>query len=77
MTDGFTIGLEWDATAPKDVVLPESGEPIEVHISIGRRDVYAGSEIYTALRSYPGDVTVKIVGIAASAQRDCNGRRYG
>lgn len=59
--------LEWDATAPKDVVLPESGEPIEVHINSGGGDVYAGSEIYTALRSYPGDVTVKIVGIAASA----------
>ena len=59
--------LEWDATAPKDVVLPDSGEPIEVHINSGGGDVYAGSEIYTALRSYPGDVTVKIVGIAASA----------
>ena len=59
--------LEWEATAPKDVVLPESGEPIEVHINSGGGDVYAGSEIYTALRSYSGDVTVKIVGIAASA----------
>jgi len=59
--------LEWDATAPKDVVLPESGEPIEVHINSGGGDVYAGSEIYTALRSYSGKVVVKIVGIAASA----------
>ena len=59
--------FEWEATAPKDVVLPESGEPIEVHINSGGGDVYAGSEIYTALRSYPGDVIVKIVGIAASA----------
>ena len=41
--------LEWDATAPKDVVLPESGEPIEVHINSGGGDVYAGSEIYTCL----------------------------
>ncbi|MBJ8192512.1 Clp protease ClpP, partial [Bacillus cereus] len=30
-------------------------------------DVYAGSEIYTALKEYSGDVTVKIVGVAASA----------
>lgn len=59
--------FEWEATAPKDVVLPESGEPIEVHINSGGGDVYAGSEIYTSLRSYPGDVIVKIVGIAASA----------
>ena len=59
--------FEWEATAPKDVILPETGEPIEVHINSGGGDVYAGSEIYTALRSYQGDVTVKIVGIAASA----------
>ena len=57
----------WDYTAPKNIVLPENGEPIEVHINSGGGDVYAGSEIYTALRSYQGDVTVKIVGIAASA----------
>lgn len=63
----FYDWLEMDATAPKDVVLPETGEPIEVIINSGGGDVYAGSEIYTALRSYPGDVTVKIVGIAASA----------
>lgn len=55
------------ATAPKDIVLPENGEPVEVIINSGGGDVYAGSEIYTALRSYAGDVTVKIVGIAASA----------
>ena len=29
--------------------------------------VFAGSEIYTALKSYKGNVTVKIVGLAASA----------
>lgn len=55
------------ATAPKDVVLPDTGETVEVIINSGGGDVYAGSEIYTALRSYEGDVTVKIVGIAASA----------
>lgn len=59
--------LEMEATAPKDIVLPENGEPVEVIINSGGGDVYAGSEIYTALRSYEGDVTVKIVGIAASA----------
>lgn len=63
----FYDWLEMDATAPKDVVLPETGEPIEVLINSGGGDVYAGSEIYTALRSYPGEITVKIVGIAASA----------
>ena len=57
----------WDYTAPKNVALPETGEDIEVHINSGGGDVYAGSEIYTALRSYSGKVVVKIVGIAASA----------
>ena len=59
--------LDWDCTAPKNVVLPETGEDIEVHINSGGGDVYAGSEIYTALRDYSGKVVVKIVGIAASA----------
>ena len=59
--------FDWDCTAPKNVVLPETGEDIEVHINSGGGDVYAGSEIYTALRAYSGKVVVKIVGIAASA----------
>ena len=60
--------LDWDCTAPKNVVLPETGEGHRSSASIpGGGDVYAGSEIYTALRSYSGKVVVKIVGIAASA----------
>lgn len=58
---------EMEATAPKDLILPDDGRPIEVFINSGGGDVYAGSEIYTALRAYPGQVTVKVVGIAASA----------
>lgn len=59
----------WDmeATAPSDVILPSTGEPIEVHINSVGGDVYAGSEIYTTLKAYTGQVTVKVVGIAASA----------
>ena len=63
----FYDWLEMDATAPKDIVLPETGEDVEVHINSGGGDVYAGSEIYTALRGYAGHVTVKILGVAASA----------
>ena len=59
--------MEMDATAPKDVVLPTTGEDIEVQINSGGGDVYAGSEIYTLLRDYQGRVTVKILGLAASA----------
>ena len=61
------IGLIGTVPLLKNVVLPETGEDIEVHINSGGGDVYAGSEIYTALRSYSGKVVVKIVGIAASA----------
>lgn len=59
--------FDMDSTAPSDIVLPENNEDVEVTINSGGGDVYAGSEIYTTLRAYPGNVTVKIVGIAASA----------
>lgn len=64
---------EWfgiEATSPNSVnkVLEKAnGEDIEVEINSGGGSVFAGSEIYTALKSYPGNVTVKIVGLAASA----------
>lgn len=63
----FYDRFDMTATAPKDIVLPENNEPIEVIINSGGGDVYAGSEIYTKLRDYAGQVTVKVVGIAASA----------
>lgn len=61
--------LEMDATSPKDVfdALPSSNEDIEVIINSGGGDVFSGSEIYTSLKEYSGNVTVKVVGIAASA----------
>ncbi len=61
--------FEMDHTAPNDVLneLPTDNSPIEVIVNSGGGDVYAGSEIYTALKDYSGDVTVKIVGVAASA----------
>ena len=61
------LGME--ATAPKTVIqsLPSSNEEVEVLINSGGGDVFAGSEIFTALKSYKGHVTVKIVGLAASA----------
>ena len=64
---------EWfgiEATSPQkvnDALEKANGEDIEVEINSGGGSVFAGSEIYTALKSYPGNVTVKIVGLAASA----------
>lgn len=58
-----------ESTCPNDILqtLPKNGEPIEVVINSGGGHVTAGSEIYSILKEYQGSVTVKIVGIAASA----------
>lgn len=64
---------EWfgiEATSPNSVskVIDEAnGEDLEVEINSGGGSVFAGSEIYTMLKDYKGHVTVKIVGLAASA----------
>jgi len=63
--------LEMDAVSPKDVIKAiestKDNEDLEVEISSGGGDVYAGSEIYTALKEYKGKVVGKIVGLAGSA----------
>jgi ATP-dependent Clp endopeptidase proteolytic subunit ClpP len=59
-----------DSVSPGDVakgITEANGEDIEVEINSGGGDVFAGSEIYTALRSYKGNVLISIVGLAASA----------
>lgn len=64
---------EWfgmDATCPKDVnaaISEANGESLLVEINSGGGDVFAGSEIYTALKAYAGTVEINIVGLAASA----------
>ena len=62
------FGIE--ATSPSMIdkaIEKANGEDLEVEINSGGGSVFAGSEIYTALKSYKGNVTVKIVGLAASA----------
>lgn len=62
------LGIE--ATSPGDITSmlnQANGEDIEVDINSGGGDIFAGSEIYTALRSYSGNVNINIVGLAASA----------
>lgn len=64
---------EWfgiESTSPNSVnkeIEEANGDDLEVEINSGGGSVFAGSEIYTALKSYPGNVVVKIVGLAASA----------
>ncbi|MBU5672636.1 head maturation protease, ClpP-related [Paenibacillus brevis] len=43
------------------------GDDIDVYISSGGGNAWSGSEIHTALKEYPGFVTVKIPSIAGSA----------
>ena len=59
-----------DATCPKDVVsvLNEAnGEEVEVYINSPGGVIDCGSEIYTSLRSYSGNLKIYIVGQACSA----------
>lgn len=63
--------FEVEATSPKKVIdlinQAENNEDLEVEINSGGGSVFAGSEIYTALKSYSGKVITKVVGLAASA----------
>lgn len=66
----FYDWLEEDSTCPNDVqkILDEAnGEDIEVFINSPGGIIDVGSEIYTMLRSYKGDVKIYIVGEACSA----------
>jgi ATP-dependent Clp protease protease subunit len=59
-----------DSTCPRDVnnILNEAnGEEVEVYINSPGGIIEAGSEIYTMLREYHGDIKIKIVGQACSA----------
>ncbi len=62
------FGIE--CTSPNmvnEILEKANGEDLEVEINSGGGSVFAGSEIYTALKSYQGKVVVRIVGLAASA----------
>lgn len=63
----FYDWFDEDSTCPNDIQLPVSGEEVEILINSPGGDVYSGSEIYTTIKAYPGRVTVKILGVAASA----------
>lgn len=59
-----------DSTCPRDVskVLSEAnGEEVEVYINSPGGIIEAGSEIYTALREYQGEIKIRVVGQACSA----------
>ncbi|AWK52217.1 hypothetical protein DIC82_14960 [Clostridium beijerinckii] len=62
--------LEYPYTTSNDVnkqLLDANGEDVQVNINSNGGSVYVGSEIYTSLKSYSGNLTINIVGMAASA----------
>ena len=61
--------FEMDSFCPNDLrkAITDEYETIEVEINSGGGSVFAGSEIYTALKNHKGQVNVNIVGLAASA----------
>lgn len=62
--------LEWEYSCPKNVaeaLNSANGDDIEVTINSGGGNVIAGSEIYTQLRSYKGNVNINIVYAASAA----------
>lgn len=73
ISNGYKWIYNWfgiEATCPKDVedaITTANGDELELEINSGGGDVYMGSEIYTLLKGYAGNVTGKIMGIAASA----------
>lgn len=69
--DGYIAEDSWvdDEISPKQfkAELYASDGDVTVFLNSPGGDVFAASQIYTMLKEYPGNVTVKIEGIAASA----------
>lgn len=61
--------LEWDATSPRKVeqALSEINGDVTIEINSGGGSLFHGAEIYAILKEYPHNVTVKVLGVAASA----------
>ncbi len=51
----------------KDKLTEANGEDVIVTINSDGGEIFAASEIYEALRSYAGNLKIKVVGLAASA----------
>lgn len=63
---------EWygfECTSPNDVInqLPTDNSPVEIIINSGGGHVDAGTEIYSRLKAYEGEVVTKTYSMAASA----------
>lgn len=57
-------------TSPKyvrDLIDKAAGEDLDVEINSGGGDLFSGTEIYSLLRQYPGNVNIHIISLCASA----------
>jgi ATP-dependent protease ClpP protease subunit len=57
-------------TTPNDINIAlekANGQAIDVYINSGGGEIFAGSEIYTSIKGYKGQVNIHVVGLAASA----------
>lgn len=62
------IGEDANTAAEISAQLARSrGRPVEVVVNSPGGDAYEGTAIYAELREHPGDVTIRIRGLAASA----------
>lgn len=66
----FYDWFEMDSTCPRDVLdklAAAKGEDVDIYINSGGGAVFAGIEIYSAIRAYKGRVKIHVVGLAGSA----------
>ena len=62
------FGMEYTSTADvKGKIQEANGAMVDIYINSGGGDIFAGSEIYSEIRSYPGPVKIHVTGLAASA----------
>jgi len=64
--DGI-VGYEVTAQAIREQLPADNTEPIELVVSSPGGSVFEGFDIFNLIKSYPGEVTATISGIAASA----------
>lgn len=62
--------FEMEYCCPSDIneqIAKANGEKLDIYINSGGGDIFAGSEVYSAIREYGGEVNIHVVGLAASA----------
>ncbi len=71
--DEYATMYDWfgmPAISPQGVntqLQEANGDDVTINLSSNGGDVFSGSQIYTALKSYSGNVNINVTGLAASA----------